>query len=96
MNFKQAAITKAVARTRALAHPLRMKILEYLDTNPGCPTNEIYHKLKIEQSICSKHLRILKNSDIIVPSKHGIYVAHYINYPIVNRVVTSINKFIGK
>lgn len=96
MNFNQQAITKAVARTGALAHPLRMKILKHLDDSPRCATNEIYNKLKIEQSICSGHLRILRNADIITANKDGRYVENEINYPVVDRVVKAINQFIGK
>ena len=39
---------------RALAHPLRLKILEFIDTNKSINVNKIYSNLDLEQSITSQ------------------------------------------
>jgi DNA-binding transcriptional ArsR family regulator len=50
---------------RALAHPLRLKILEYIDENKSINVNKIYSSLDLEQSITSQHLKILRMSGVV-------------------------------
>ena len=54
---------------RALAHPLRLKILEFIDKYGNINVNKIYNSLKIEQSITSQHLRILRSSGVVMTEK---------------------------
>jgi ArsR family transcriptional regulator len=81
---------------RALAHPLRLKILEFLDQNKNIQVNQIYNTLKIEQSIASQHLRILKNAGVLVADKDGKYMHYTIDYQRVSNAVKAINRFMGK
>ena len=52
---------------RALAHPLRMEILEFIDQNKSINVNKIYNTLKLEQSITSQHLRIYPFTNLLNP-----------------------------
>ena len=61
----------AVELTRALAHPLRMKILEFIDRNGDINVNNIYRALQLEQSITSHHLRILRSADVVNQPNSG-------------------------
>ena len=51
VTFQQEKLTVSTELMRALAHPLRLKILEFLDQNKNIQVNQIYNTLKIEQSI---------------------------------------------
>ncbi|MDQ3018202.1 MAG: metalloregulator ArsR/SmtB family transcription factor, partial [Bacteroidota bacterium] len=66
VTFQQEKLQVSTELMRALAHPLRLKILEFLDQNKNIQVNQIYNTLKIEQSIASQHLRILKNAGVLV------------------------------
>ncbi|MFT5165246.1 MAG: DNA-binding transcriptional ArsR family regulator, partial [Saprospiraceae bacterium] len=61
---------------RALAHPLRMKILEFIDKHETINVNKIYNTLKLEQSITSQHLRILRLAGIVITTREGKFI-HY-------------------
>jgi DNA-binding transcriptional ArsR family regulator len=61
---------------KALAHPVRLKILEVLLDNEYC-VNDVSNALNISQSISSHHLTILKNKEIVYSHKHGAR-AYYI------------------
>jgi len=50
---------------RALAHPLRLKILEFIDEHKTINVNKIYSSLDLEQSITSQHLKILRMSGVV-------------------------------
>ena len=81
---------------RALAHPLRLKILEFIDRNEIINVNKIYNTLKIEQSITSQHLKILRSAGIVHAKRDGKYIRYNINYELVKRAEVAINNFIGK
>jgi ArsR family transcriptional regulator len=78
---------------RALAHPLRLKILEFIDQNDAINVNKIYNTLKLEQSITSQHLRILRLAGIVDTDREGKYIHYSINYDRVKNTVDSIRKF---
>ena len=81
---------------RALAHPLRLKILEFIDKHGTINVNKIYNTLKIEQSITSQHLRILRMAGVVSASREGKYILYTIDYNIINRAVKAVNNFLGK
>jgi ArsR family transcriptional regulator len=96
VTFQQEKLTVSTELMRALAHPLRLKILEFLDQNKNIQVNQIYNTLKIEQSIASQHLRILKNAGVLVADKDGKYMHYTIDYQRVSNAVKAINRFMGK
>lgn len=50
---------------RAIAHPIRIAIIELLYRNGKMSVTEIYEHLDIEQAVASHHLRILKSRDVV-------------------------------
>lgn len=81
---------------RALAHPLRLKILGFIDKNGTLPVNKIYSSLRIEQSITSQHLKILRLAGVVVAEKEGKLMRYSIDYGIVQRAETAVKRFLGK
>lgn len=65
---------------RALAHPLRIRICAIIDDkNPAC-VQEIYDALKIEQSVASQHLRILRQANLVRTRREGKFVYYLLDY----------------
>lgn len=81
---------------RALAHPLRLKILEFIDRNATINVNKIYNTLNLEQSITSQHLRIMRHAGILNAEKDGKFVYYTIDYEIIARAEVAINNFLKK
>ena len=79
---------------RALAHPLRMKILEFIDQNDTINVNKIYNTLKLEQSITSQHLRILRLAGIVLTERDGKFIHYSIDYDKLADSVVAINSFL--
>ncbi len=79
---------------RALAHPLRLKILEFIDNFDTINVNKIYNTLNLEQSITSQHLRIMRNAGILHAEKDGKFVHYSIDYQIIERAEGAINNFL--
>jgi ArsR family transcriptional regulator len=79
---------------RALAHPLRLKILEFIDQNESINVNKIYNTLKLEQSITSQHLRILRLAGLVITQREGKYIHYSIDYDKIENTVKSIRSFL--
>ncbi len=79
---------------RALSHPLRMKILEFIDNNDTINVNKIYNTLRLEQSITSQHLRILRLAGLVETRREGKFIHYSINYDKVAKSVNSIRAFL--
>lgn len=81
---------------RALAHPLRLRILEFIDQHGSINVNKIYNTLRIEQSITSQHLKILRMAGVVNANKNGKYMHYDINYDIILRAEVAVANFLGK
>ncbi len=79
---------------RAMAHPLRLKILNFIDSNEKINVNKIYNTLKLEQSITSQHLRILRVTDLVGTERDGKFIYYNINYDKVAKAVAAISNFV--
>ena len=81
---------------RALAHPLRLKILEYIDHKGETNVNKIYHKLEIEQSITSQHLKILRLAGVVLSRRVGKKVYYTIDYDVVRKASIAVDRYLDK
>lgn len=79
---------------RALAHPLRMEIMHFIDKQHSVNVNKIYNTLKLEQSITSQHLKILRINDLVIAQKEGKCMYYRLNYAKIEMTVDSIKSFI--
>lgn len=78
---------------RALAHPLRIKILEFIDQNGSVNVNKIYNTLKLEQSITSQHLRILRSVGLVQTEREGKYIHYSLNYDMIFHTLGTLERF---
>jgi ArsR family transcriptional regulator len=81
---------------RALAHPLRLKILEFIDENGVINVNKIYNTLKLEQSITSQHLRILRLAGLVKTERDGKFIHYKLDYDKLSMATTAIDSFLGQ
>lgn len=57
--------TRIAELAKALAHPVRLRILRLLLATPGCIGGDIVGAVGLAQSTVSEHLRILKSAGVI-------------------------------
>lgn len=79
---------------RALAHPLRMRILAFIDKHGAINVNKIYNTLHLEQSITSQHLRILRLAGLVDTERQGKYVLYQVNYHKLGDSITAVKTFL--
>jgi len=87
---------KAIEQVRALAHPLRLHILAFIDKNVSVQVNMIYHNLMLEQSITSQHLRILREAHLVKTKKEGKMIYYTVDYDRIRKMNQLISDFMGR
>lgn len=56
---------------RAIAHPIRIAIVDLLNQGGPLSVTDIHTRLNIEQAIASHHLGILKNKGVLASRRSG-------------------------
>ena len=70
---------------KALAHPVRLKIIEHLKRVNCCICGEIVEILPLSQSTVSQHLKHLKNAGLVKGEIEGPTTCYCIDYDVLNR-----------
>lgn len=83
-------IKKAALVLRALNHKLRQQIIKTIHDYKRITVTELYVKLRLEQSVASQHLAILRKAEIVSTVREGKFIFYTINE---DRIV-EINKFV--
>ena len=64
---------------KALGHPARLKIVNYLLRVNSCICGDIVSEVKLAQPTITRHLKVLKEANIIEGSIEGNQVCYCIN-----------------
>lgn len=81
------------ALAKALGHPARIAILQFLATRKACVCGDIVGELPLSQSTVSQHLKELKNAGLIKGEIEGPSVCYCINEKVWSRAQKSLNAF---
>jgi len=87
---------KAALILRAVNHKLRQQMIKLIDEKQKIVVTEIYVKLKLEQSVASQHLAILRRAGIVSTQRDGKFIYYSVNYPRVQEVVDFVEQLLGK
>jgi DNA-binding transcriptional ArsR family regulator len=83
-------IKKAALILRAINHKLRQQMLKMIDEQGKVTVTELYVNLRLEQSVASQHLAILRKSGFVKTTRDGKFIYYSVNS---NRL-EELNKFI--
>lgn len=64
---------------KALAHPARVAIIEYLQKSEACYCGNIVDELPLAQATVSQHLKVLKQASLIKGNIEGNAICYCIN-----------------
>lgn len=89
------AVKKAAMVLRAINHKLRQQIIKLLEEHKKMTVTEIYVKLRLEQSVASQHLAILRRAGIVVTERDGKFIHYTINTQRVAEVAAFVEELVG-
>lgn len=79
ISVELSTIKRASLTLRSLYHPLRKTILEIIEENGEIIVTDIYKKMRIEQSVCSQHLAILRRAEVVTTRRNGKQIIYSVN-----------------
>ena len=82
----------ATAVVRACAHPLRLKLMAHVHSKRVVNVNSIYRSLKLEQSVTSQHLKILRDARLVLAERDGKLVYYKLNYRFLQKIAGLMDK----
>jgi DNA-binding transcriptional ArsR family regulator/DNA-binding CsgD family transcriptional regulator len=80
------AIKKAASIYRAIYHPLRLQIIELIHKTGTINVTPIIRKFKLEQSLISAHLKILRDAKLLDTRREGQQIFYTVNYQQLNHL----------
>jgi DNA-binding transcriptional ArsR family regulator len=89
------SLKKAALILRALNHKLRQQIIKYIDQEKKITVTEIYVHLRLEQSVASQHLAILRRAGIVKTERDGKFIYYSIAPDRVGKIMKCVNDLIG-
>ncbi len=79
VQLDYADLRKAVLVLRAVNHKLRQKIIDLLENGETMTVTDIYIKLRLEQSVASQHLAILRRAGVVDTERQGKFIYYSLN-----------------
>ena len=80
---------------KALAHPIRLKIIKKLRERVYCVC-EMNEDVEFSQSNLSQHLKILRDAGLVYSEKEGMRINYYIKNPDVFQVIDTVESILRK
>jgi len=81
---------------RALAHPIRIRLLEVLVTTPECSVQDLQRTLDVDQPIVSQQLARLRASGIVVASKSGTATRYSVTDPLLQDLLAVAKQILNR
>lgn len=82
--------------SRALSHPARLAILQYLAETRTCISGDISDQLPLSRSTVSQHLKELKEMGLIHGSIEGLKINYCLCGDTIRKYTDIMNDFLGK
>jgi len=89
-EISQSRLEKAAYILKAVAHPMRLAVIELLNVQEKMGVTEICDSLKCEQSLMSHHLINLKLKGILGSTKEGLNVYYWLKEKEVTKLIKCI------
>jgi DNA-binding transcriptional ArsR family regulator len=86
LEIESQGLRKGAMVFRAINHSLRRQMLELIHQSARMTVTEIYIKLRLEQSVVSQHLAILRKAGFVQTERQGKFIFYAVNYERVKQI----------
>ena len=94
-SLDQLSIKKASLTFRAINHPLRQDMIRMIDSKGHITVTELFVEMRLEQSVASQHLAILRRAGIVKKEREGKYMYYKLNLErlqLLNKIISDLLK----
>ena len=87
-------LRKAVLVLRSVNHKLRQSMIKLLEENEEMTVTELYVKLRLEQSVASQHLAILRRAGVVGTRREGKFIYYALNKDRISEIAGMIDELV--
>jgi len=91
-TLSEERLEAAAEMLKALAHPMRIAIVNLLRDDNRLSVGDIFQKLGMEQAVASHHLRILKDRNILESERVGKNIIYHLKFERLSQIIDCIEK----
>ena len=88
-------LRRAVLVLRAVNHKLRQRVIDLLEENDTMTVTDIYIKLRLEQSVASQHLAILRRAGVVATERQGKFIYYSLDRDRLNQISKLVEELAG-
>lgn len=88
-------LRKAVLVLRAVNHKLRQRVIDLLEENGPMTVTDIYIKLRLEQSVASQHLAILRRAGVVLTDRQGKFIFYSLDKDRLAQIMRLVEELAG-
>ena len=81
---------------RSVTNRTRILMLELMDMHTSLSVLDLVRLMKIDQSTISMHLKILRQTELVISKREHRFKMYSINYPKTNQVIKSVTALVDK
>ena len=85
-------LDRAARMLKAIAHPMRIAILNHLEDGKKLTVTQIHNLLNIEQSTTSHHLGILKDKGVLASQRDGKNTFYFLKHDSLRNIVDCVSR----
>ena len=94
-NIDYHNIKKSAMVLRSLNHKLRQQVIKTIHENNRLTVTQLYVKLRLEQSVASQHLAILRKAGIVSTERDGKFIFYTINPSRIESINELVKNLVG-
>ena len=94
VNINYADVKTASLILRAMDHRIRQNIIKLLEENKRMMVTDIYVKMRLDQSVASQYLAILRRTNIVVTEREGKCIHYSLNYKRIESIVAAVDRLL--
>ncbi len=95
IRLDYANLRKAVLVLRAVNHKLRQRVIGLLEDSDSLTVTDIYIKLRLEQSVASQHLAILRRAGVVITEREGKFIYYSLDKNRLDQISRLVEELAG-
>jgi DNA-binding transcriptional ArsR family regulator len=88
-------LRKAVLVLRAVNHKLRQRMIDLLEENQRMTVTDLYVKLRLEQSVASQHLAILRKAGVVQTERDGKFIYYSLDKSRIGQISNMVEELVA-
>lgn len=79
-------LRKSVLVLRTVNHKLRQEMIQLINKEGRMTVTDLYVKLRLEQSVASQHLALLRRAGVVVTSRDGKFIYYSVDHERIDEI----------